>query len=318
MLEIRRILFPTDTSDRVRRGAAFVRGLADRFDAEIHILHNIDVTKAPHYDELRAAADPGVELARAETEIAQRIDDLAAELASSPRPRKVVTATLHRLAPAEAICAYAEENDIDLVVTITHAKETLADRLFGRISADVIDDCGCSVLTVTGRRLEEPLRLRRILVPVDYGESSSSALLAAADLLEQGGEVQLVHLIEENTYPAFYGRPGHERTHCSFGELAAHTRSQLVEFWNEVTANRRPDLVPRAAALEEHGAKAILTHAEETGTDLIVVGASPGHHVFRTLAQNLALHPEPCPVLTLHSADRIAGADQEPAIATRS
>src|ERR1035437_7372099 len=44
MFQIRRILFPVDFSSRCRGAAAYVEGLAGRFEAEVILLHVIEAT----------------------------------------------------------------------------------------------------------------------------------------------------------------------------------------------------------------------------------------------------------------------------------
>jgi nucleotide-binding universal stress UspA family protein len=302
MLKIARVLFPTDVSDRLLQAVTYVRGIADRFGAEVHVLHNLDATKAPHYDVMAAAADPGVEYAKAEAEIEECLVELARDLSSGNDHRKVVTLTMQRASPAESICTYAGENEIDLVLMITHATESLTHRLVGRIPQDVVEDCPCSVITLTARRAAQPPSFSRVLVPVNYAESSQEATSAAAQLIEPGGEVHLLHLVEVKTFPAYYGRHGNEATHYSFEELAEHTHRDLEAFWRE--RSNRDDVKVVVAALPEHSAKEILRYAEQHQCDLIVLATRGEGHLFRTMSENVALHPGPCPVLTLKHKQR--------------
>jgi hypothetical protein len=72
----------------------------------------------------------------------------------------------------------------------------------------------------------------------------------------------------------------------------------MKEVWGEV-ANGQGDVKVAAAVLHERNAKSVLQFADDHASDLIVLETVRESHVFRTLWENVALHPGPCPVLTL-------------------
>lgn len=294
MLTIDRILFPTDVSDRLAGAAPLVWGLAERFSAEVHLLHNLEPQSAPHHDDLAEAADPGAHFLEVEREITERLQALAEELGKGGH--RVEVAVPQRLSPAEAICDYAQEKSIDLIVMVTHSGRSLADRLFGSVTHDVIRAAHCSVLTVTGRDAREGRDWKRLLVPVELGDPEQRAMEVAAELLESDGSVHLLHIFEAHLFPKFYGFPGSEKTYYSFNELEQGMETSLRALWQGKTGS---DGAVTAEIRKGRVASEILKTAEKTGSDLILMCEQHHDHLFRSIAETVAFDASPCPVLLL-------------------
>lgn len=202
MLNIQRILFPTDFSDGARRAFPQAAYLADWHDAELHIL-NVTGRHSHDYGDDRKrfplSADTLTDwMRRPAGKDAERPD-----LAQLPIVQKQVEGA----SPEERILAYLEDADIDLVVMGTHGRRGVDRMLFGSVTEDVVRRSACPVLTVRTEAEAAPGRaVRRVLVPMDFSEASRLALAHAKEIaLTYGAEIDLLHVVEETVYPPAYG-----------------------------------------------------------------------------------------------------------------
>jgi universal stress protein A len=145
VIQIKRILVPTDLSEfsqhAVRYGCEFAR----RFDAELHLLTVVQDVVALIPEPGMAFPAPGEymqELRDASSEALSRIPgpDLAAGLSIT---REVRVGT-----PFVEIVRHAREIDADLVVIGTHGRSGLAHVLLGSTAEKVVRKSPCPVLTV--------------------------------------------------------------------------------------------------------------------------------------------------------------------------
>ena len=143
-IAIKRILLPTDLSSYSAAATQYACELATKFDAELHLLHTLEVHLAAtpnfgmglalpkHLHESRAAAEKS--------------------LASVLDPqwsvgRKIVHAVVEG-SPKVEIVRYARTQEIDLIVLATHGRSGLAHILIGSVAESVVRTAPCPVLTV--------------------------------------------------------------------------------------------------------------------------------------------------------------------------
>jgi nucleotide-binding universal stress UspA family protein len=143
-IELKRILLPTDFSTLSATATEYACALATRFDAELHLLHTLEVHLAstplfamglalPQYlQESRAAAEKA---------LAGVLDPQWAA------GRKVVRAVVEG-SPKVEIVRYARTQAIDLIVLATHGRSGLAQLLIGSVAESVVRTAPCPVLTV--------------------------------------------------------------------------------------------------------------------------------------------------------------------------
>jgi nucleotide-binding universal stress UspA family protein len=144
VIQIQRILLPTDFSAHSATATKYACELAARFDAELHLLHTLEVHLSatptfgmgldlPSYvKESRAAA----------TRALGRVLD-----PQWSAGRKVVQAVAEG-SPKVEIVRYARQHDIDLIVLATHGRSGLVHILIGSVAESVIRTAPCPVLTV--------------------------------------------------------------------------------------------------------------------------------------------------------------------------
>ncbi len=146
MIELKRILVPTDFSEFSRPALMYGCAMASRFESELHLLHVCPdaAMLTPEIDGLGA-----VNL----LEQAEAFEASAKEQLKQLPPdgwengRDVVRATTVG-PPFFEIIKYAQEQDIDLIVLGTHGRSGLMHLLMGSVAENVVRKASCPVLTV--------------------------------------------------------------------------------------------------------------------------------------------------------------------------
>ncbi|QDT34063.1 universal stress protein [Thalassoglobus polymorphus] len=145
MIQLKRILVPTDFSDFSKRSIRYGCEFAKRFSAELHILNVVE-------DIYPIVPEPGIptpitsEYLIGLKESSERLietlpdSDQAEGLSIT---RSVVSGT-----PFLEIIRYARENKIDMIVIGTHGRSGLIHALMGSVAEKVVRKADCPVLTV--------------------------------------------------------------------------------------------------------------------------------------------------------------------------
>lgn len=145
------------------------------------------------------------------------------------------------------------------------------------------------------------LTIRRILCPVDFSDFSRRGLdLAFALAARSGAEITALHVTSSALSPAM-----------AFPEVPVflpldptvmeRLRAELARF---VAPSRTPDIPLRTIVMEGAPVTRILQEAEESGTDLIVMGTHGVGGFERWVLGSVAekvLRKAPCPVLTVRN-----------------
>ena len=210
MLDIKRILYATDFSPCSDGAFPPALQLAERYDAELHMLHAIVL----HADDPHDAAHHFPEPEELYERLRSRADERMAEWTDDHRPPggdhgpselRIVRAQRRGISPATVILEYADEQDIDLIIMGTHGRRGLRHLLLGSVAEEVVRLAERPVLTVRQGATGEWTGFERILVPMDYSEHSNVALSYAKELAAaEGARLHLLHVLEVGTYPDFY------------------------------------------------------------------------------------------------------------------
>jgi nucleotide-binding universal stress UspA family protein len=139
MIELKRILAPTDFSEYSSEAMGYACALAEKFESELHLLHVLEV---------HASSTPvfagGLALAPRVEESREAAEKALAKLAGG---REAVRATAEG-PPFLEILRYAKDNEIDLIVMGTHGRAGLAHVLLGSVAERVARKAPCPVMTV--------------------------------------------------------------------------------------------------------------------------------------------------------------------------
>ena len=256
------ILSATDFSETANHAGDLARDLAQRFEAQFHIVHVNVILEDPHLEERHRE--------RLEELVASGDEARRRELENGPQDQaglEVIPHMVRGLSPAEAIVDTASTIGSDLIVMGTHGRRGISHLLLGSVAERVVRTSPVPVLTV---RSDADIVLEgntRILVPHDFSEASADALhRAAAWAKALGAEMTLLHVVEPVVYPEFY----------SVDVLPDDLMGRLVA---------RSEKALRTAATELLGNVEVSVKVEVgRAADTIVNEADPEHYDFVVMA----------------------------------
>jgi universal stress protein A len=145
MVEIKRVLAPTDFSAHSERAVRYACGLAERLGAELHLLHVLSEIIPAGPDPLLMPVMPPQFYQENEARAKATLQGLLKP--DWGRPSNVVTAVRWG-SPVEAIVDYAGEQSIDLLVIATHGRTGLSHVLLGSVAERIVREAPCPVLTI--------------------------------------------------------------------------------------------------------------------------------------------------------------------------
>lgn len=295
MLRIRRILVPTDFSESADSALSWAVRLAQHYGAELHLQHVIPEWEPDSWFQLHDSTDreevEHVLHNRAEVQLANRVAHL-------PVPAQTHLSASDRR-PGSAIVSYAEEHGISLIVMATHGHRGFIHYRLGNVTEDVLRHSTCPVLTVRQDTIDSHSvrELETILVPIDFSWYSRLAVsYAKAFAAEQGARLQLLHVIDETTYPDFYlirsdlvdrGRHG----------LKLEAEKRLHLLLNEAGG---PEVEASVFVKAGNPAGEIVSFARSAGSDLILMASHGLGGLLRMMMGSVTshvVHAAPCSVL---------------------
>jgi nucleotide-binding universal stress UspA family protein len=145
MIDLHRILVPTDFSKSSRNALTYGAEFARRFSAELHLLHVVQdlALFVPEAIMLMPPMITPVEqfISAARTALDRAVQELA-------MPDVRIIPEVAEGAAFERIVHFAREKDIDLIVMGTHGHTGLAHLFLGSVAEKVVRRAPCPVLTV--------------------------------------------------------------------------------------------------------------------------------------------------------------------------
>jgi nucleotide-binding universal stress UspA family protein len=145
MIQIRRILVPTDFSEPSEQAAVYGAELAKRYGAEVHCLHVSDIpadllSTSAYY--VTGPSEQFIEQIRQEGR--KNLETFAKKnLQGVP-----CTTVFMEGRPFVEIIRYARDKKVDLIVIATHGRTGLKHVLFGSVAEKVVRKAPCPVLVV--------------------------------------------------------------------------------------------------------------------------------------------------------------------------
>jgi len=151
MVNLKKILYPTDFSEYSLAALPYAVDLAGQNDAELFCLHVVEMPKEQYLtgeymvplEVPHVSVDKVLRTARSRLEkfVAENLHDIG----------KVTSRVLEGV-PFIEIIRYAREQSIDLIVIGTHGHSALAAMLLGSVAEKVVRKAPCPVLTVRDPR----------------------------------------------------------------------------------------------------------------------------------------------------------------------
>jgi nucleotide-binding universal stress UspA family protein len=289
MLNLPKILFPVDFSDRCAEAAHSVKSVAKLFHSEITLLHVLlpaqDWIGSP---EVNAGIITDFWENRRTAARKQLESFLAEELSGFTAHRVMVEGD-----PAREIVRYAHDHEMSLIAMPTHGYGGFRRFLLGSVTAKVLHDAEIPVLT--GAHLEEIPDLRAVtfesvLCAIDLRDHSRPTLDWAAKLAKTfQARLHVAHAMPTATTPTgLYTDPDFE---VKLKQLA---REGIDKLLGEIGAQAEIHIQAGDPA------RVVRSVAEQTGADLVVIGRASGGLLGRLRAHAYAILREaPCPVVSV-------------------
>jgi nucleotide-binding universal stress UspA family protein len=196
MIAFQRILFPVDFSGHCRATVPAVKALARRFNAEVELLHVVDMPAA-WFGSPEAAAWAALinsEKLREEGRIALG-RFVAKEFSGTP-----VISEVDEGEAGQVIVEHAHEEHADVIMMPTRGYGPFRAMLLGSTTAKVLHDARCPVWTgVHAEQMEAhpPDRWKHLLCAVDTDPRDVAVLRWAAEFgAEQKLDVRIVHAVQ--------------------------------------------------------------------------------------------------------------------------
>ncbi|PEN13439.1 universal stress protein [Longibacter salinarum] len=302
MLDINRILFPTDFSAVAEDAFSHAAHLAMRYDAEVYVFNVVTPQEAHEMNPMEylpleeADGRPGMFYMPAE--------DVDVKTPADEQGRVRVTyGQIESVSPAHAIIEQAKEDEVDLIVMGTHGRRGFDRLLSGSVSEEVVREAPCPVFTVLAG--DEPTPgpyVDHVLAPVDLSEQSTIVADHAAELAATyDARLTLMHVVEQAAYPTVYGvdpltpeLPNVEaRAREALDELAERVQPRVLDVETVTTTG--------------YAARDIVDYVDENDVGLIVMATHGRTGLKRFVIGSVAekvVRTAPCPVFTLRSFGR--------------
>jgi nucleotide-binding universal stress UspA family protein len=305
MVEIRRILCPTDFSDFSRHALEHALAIAALHHSTITLLHVCPIASGTVYA-------PGIGVAPTSL---LTVEDRDAALATMRQfaetefsPAASIQFAVAEGDPVNEILDCARTQASDLVVMGTHGRSGFERLLLGSVTEKVLRKAPCPVLTVPRRAagVASALRLEHIICPVDFSDSSVQALQYAIALAnESAGRLTVVHVIEIppelpiEEHETIFSLPRSLRQYVAMAEADRNGRLKEMVANAGCRADSTATVLASGKAYQE-----ILRIAAEQSADLIVIGVHGRGAVdlfFLGSTTQHVVRQATCPVLTIRS-----------------
>lgn len=147
MQYFKKILFPVDLSEVSPKLVPYVKEMAAKFDAEVHLLFVARILQ--HFTSIYV---PHPSIMNFEGEITRGAEKRLQEFVEEQFESDSCTARVVLGDPAEEIINYAQAEGIDLIIIGTHGRKGLEHIIFGSVAERVVKKSLVPVLTVNPYR----------------------------------------------------------------------------------------------------------------------------------------------------------------------
>ncbi|MFY8057045.1 MAG: universal stress protein [Planctomycetaceae bacterium] len=145
MIRLNRILVPTDFSDFSRPAVTYACAMAERFGAQLHVLH---VVPDPAMLVPEAAVFSVESMQTQSDKLVADAQHLLQQIPEGWQSSQPVIREVRVGAAFPEIIEYAKGQDIDLIVIGTHGRSGLSHILMGSVAERVVRGASCPVLSV--------------------------------------------------------------------------------------------------------------------------------------------------------------------------
>lgn len=278
---LRNILFATDFSAASMKALPYVTSIARSLDSKVCVAH---VVPPEDYPSGLNSLDEAAQIARGEAEL-----KMSSLLNSAPFRDLAYEGVVGNGDIWIGLSDFMRRNATDLLVMGTIGRTGFRKFLLGSVAEEAMRESPCPVLTVGPEsHAAEEVEFRNILYATDFSaDSLAAAPYALAFAKNCRSRLTLVHVFE--------GLPE-----------SPYLDTQMAKLRLRELVSQRVDLGPEPQLIVEMGspANAILKAADDTASDLIVIGARGAGALarlashFGSVAHNVVCRSV-CPVLTV-------------------
>jgi nucleotide-binding universal stress UspA family protein len=305
------VLVPLDGSDKDQRVVPAAAAFADLADGDIHVIRVLDIARESLTPRARTmgAADALAEMRR---EVQQSIATVADRL-TAVSGRSVSAVVAEGPDVADVLVGSAAGRDADLVVMATRAAGAVGRVLRGSVADRVMRESRQPVVLVpprAGGDGDAPLRLGRVLVPLDGSELSSAVLDPLLGLRRARElEIVLLEVVTSGAVLQWVPDPLELRTHAlppDFAEARAHAEHRLKLVADRLHTDGAKHVSVRV--VEDLGPAAAITRvAREEAADFIAMSTRGAGGLERFVLGSVAeavVRDSDVPVLLVKPRDR--------------
>jgi nucleotide-binding universal stress UspA family protein len=299
MVEIRRILCPTDFSDESRHALTHAIAIAGWYGAEVTALHIgnpmvVLSTIVPVPASMTHDPPHSTNRRRLETQVRNWLSPATAVAVPT-------SVAVDEGNPVSCILEHARSLPADLIVMGTHGRGGFERLVLGSVAEKVLRKAMCPVMTVPPTDVStSKLPFEQIICPVDFSDSSIAALQYAFSLAQEtNARLSLLHVVEWPSDEVPAGRVQHMAELRQLWEENARRRLEAL-----VTDDVRSWCRPEPVLAFGKAYQQILNAAEIMHADLIVMGVHGRNSIDMMLFGSTTQHvvrKASCPVLTLRS-----------------
>jgi nucleotide-binding universal stress UspA family protein len=287
------ILFPVDFSEAVQGMASSVREMAQRFNASVTVLNAFDLVRdyvlAPPAEKCESES-PEVTYTPALLRLRDERQRRLAEFARDQFPSVSHIARMEDGEPATVIKFVVEHETVDLIVMPTKGRGTFRRVLLGSVTAKVLHDVSCPVLTSaheSGPVSAPAGGFRSIVCAMELNPEAASVLQAAGFLAQAyGAKLCLVHIAPRSS------GEGHATIEQSV--------RQAFERAMKMDGGKVPEDVA-VRVLDAGVPEGVRLAAMQQDADLVIVGRGAERGTISRLWSQLyeVIRESPCPVLSV-------------------
>ena len=291
-MAFKKILVPVDFSEFSDSAAEYAVFLAQKFCAEIVLLHTILLFQEDIDDQENLEAFERIIEIKERTR-AKKLGSCKKDF--DDKVDNVESVLLRGISAPDSILDYIEKNsDIDLVVMGTHGRTGFSKFLTGSVTEKVVRFSPVPVITVHKDHPAESIK--NVLVPIDFSSFSKTACVKAAGIANAvSASLTFVHVIEMDSHPEFYNI-----TSRSIFEENPNLIRHVIDNMIKITGISEDDA--QYTVLEGKVHKVITEYAQDQFVDLIVMptrGMSDLEHLVLGSNTERVVRTAECPVLTV-------------------
>ncbi len=294
---LRKILLPTDFSDRARAAYAAAVSIAREFDATLLLVHEAEPVPPLYFEHV----SPDFPVNSYYEGLERRLDAESGHVVFEEC--RVETRLLRGESEDERIVDLARDEGVDLVVLSTHGRSGLAHVMLGSFAERLARTAPVPVLTYRRRDEREKFAPRAAVVPFDFSDNATAILpLARFFARHFGTRLTLLHVLPDPDEFS-HGRFGAGTSYAEIQRDTRQAREAALRQLEEFCAREFPrSEIARARVRQGPAYREIIHEAQESRTDLILMathGFSGLRHFFFGSVAEKVLRGAPCSVLTI-------------------